>query len=375
MSNEYLLIGQNALIRVLVATSLIVLLLGDICQINIVWADGAWLQPPYDGTYRLTAFFDHHYPNYGNDNQITIYTGEAVTDCSPHCYTGHPGYDWSMTTGTPILAAARGVVRVRIDSTTGYGRRLIVDHENGYYTLYAHLNSFNVVVNQRVASGDLIGWSGSSGTTQPHFHFGVYRGFTSTDSEQFATDPFGWRGTYADPLSTQPAPGYRHTASCLWRSFAPDPISCADTIIEDAGEGSTIYGSWQISNRGNGYHAYYRINSADSSSQAIWINNRIRPGIYRIYAFVPEQPTGVSTPRTRQAQYSIHTTTGWRSYALDQEITPQNTWVYFDSLNLNPQNIQIALSSLTGESAGTRLILADAVKLRSYLHHLPIMLR
>ncbi len=375
MIDEYVVMGQNALARTLIAAFLIVLLLISICQVDIVWADGGWLRPPYDGNYRLTAFFDHHFPNYGNDGQITIYTGESVADCSPHCYTGHPGYDWSMTTGTPILASARGVVRVRIDSTTGYGRRLIIDHENGYYTLYAHLNSFNVTINQRVASGDLIAWSGSSGTSQPHFHFGTYHGLAITDFEQFATDPFGWRGAYADPLSTQPAPGYRHTATCLWRSFALDPISCADTLIEDAGEGSTILGSWQVSNRGNGYHAYYRTNTADGGTQAIWTNNRIRPGTYRLYAFVPEQPINVSTPKTRQAQYSILTITGWRSYAIDQENTPQNTWTYFDTLNLNPQNVQITLSAFTGEATGTRLVLVDTIKLRSYLHHLPIILR
>jgi murein DD-endopeptidase MepM/ murein hydrolase activator NlpD len=124
----------------------------------------------------MTSFFDHHYPNYGTDNEITIYTGESVADCSPHCYEGHPGYDWSMVTGTPVLAAAGGVVRVRIDSTTGYGRRLVIDHENGYYTLYAHLNSFNAALNQRVAVGDVIAWSGSTGTPAAHLHFGVYRG-------------------------------------------------------------------------------------------------------------------------------------------------------------------------------------------------------
>lgn len=72
---------------------------------NVAAAGRILLRPPYNSTYRLTSFFDHNYPNYGNDNEITIYTGESVADCSPHCYEGHPGYDWSMAEGTEVRAA------------------------------------------------------------------------------------------------------------------------------------------------------------------------------------------------------------------------------------------------------------------------------
>lgn len=231
---------------------------------GVAAAAGVSLRPPFDGTYRLTTFFDHYYPNYAADpdGQITIYTGENVADCSPHCYRGHNGYDWSMITGTQVLAAGSGVVRVRVDSTTGYGRRLVIDHENGYYTLYAHLNSFNVALNQRVAIGDVIAWSGNTGdSTGPHLHFGVYRGAFHQDN---VTDPFGWRGTQPDPLRNFPNAGQGHTASCLWRSSDSDPISCADTIVEDAGQGSTISGTWNVSTMGNGYHMYYRYTTTDN---------------------------------------------------------------------------------------------------------------
>jgi murein DD-endopeptidase MepM/ murein hydrolase activator NlpD len=99
---------------------------------GVVAAGGISLRPPFAGTYRLTSFFDHYYPNYtaDPDGRITIYTGENVADCSPHCYRGHNGYDWSMVTGTQILAAADGVVRRVIESDSGFGNRIVMEHAN-----------------------------------------------------------------------------------------------------------------------------------------------------------------------------------------------------------------------------------------------------
>ncbi len=79
----------------------VVLMLG-LHSSGVVAAGGIPLRPPFVGTYRLASFFDHYYPNYtaDPDGRITIYTGENVADCSPHCYRGHSGYDWSMVTGT-----------------------------------------------------------------------------------------------------------------------------------------------------------------------------------------------------------------------------------------------------------------------------------
>lgn len=277
-------------------------------------AGGFSLRPPYIGTYRLTTFFDHRYPNYVQDNEITIYTGESVADCSPHCYHGHPGIDWSMDAGTPILATADGVVEYIGDAGEGYGNRVVISHTTGYRTLYAHFRpneppgspAFNVTQGQPVRNGDVIGWSGNTGTSSgAHLHFGVYRGpllrTNNTISEDNATDPFGWRGSYPDPLLNRPSPGNRHTASCLWRSIDEDPMSCADTIVEDAGRGSTITGAWTVGNRGNGYHTYYRTNTTDNGVQASWVTTSVVPGVYKVYAFIPEQPLGVQTPKTQQA--------------------------------------------------------------------------
>jgi len=344
---------------------------------GVVTAASGFLRPPHGGTYRLTTFFDHHYPNYAQDDEITIYTGESVANCSPHCYHGHPGVDWSMNTGTPILAVADGIVRGRLDLNSGYGWRMVIDHGNGYYTLYAHLSAFNVSLNQHVVAGDVIAWSGNTGnSTGAHLHFGVYRSqITAEDpDEDYATDPFGWRGSYPDPLLSRPTPGDRHTASCLWRSADQDPISCADTIVEDAGQGSTVVGTWNVSVKGNGYHTYYRTNTTDGSVQATWISTRTVSGMYKVYAFVPEQPPGVTTPRTQQALYSIWTHTGWQTRTVNQSVYT-NTWVLLGTFRIPAAQAQVALAVNTGESAGTRLVLADAIKFRSYLNYLPLMIK
>ncbi len=54
---------------------------------------GIVLRPPFDGTYRLTVYFDHYAPTYGNDpdGDVTIYTGETTDSCDPYCYRGTMG--------------------------------------------------------------------------------------------------------------------------------------------------------------------------------------------------------------------------------------------------------------------------------------------
>ena len=78
--------------------------------------------------------------------------------------------------GAPILAAASGTVIVAKSSgfNGGYGEMIIIQHDNGTQTLYAHLSSVKVSVGQQVNRGDVIGGMGSTGrSTGPHLHFEV----------------------------------------------------------------------------------------------------------------------------------------------------------------------------------------------------------
>jgi murein DD-endopeptidase MepM/ murein hydrolase activator NlpD len=78
--------------------------------------------------------------------------------------------------GAPILAAAPGTVIVAKSSgfNGGYGEMVIIQHDNGTQTLYAHLSSVKVSVGDQVNRGQVIGGMGSTGrSTGPHLHFEV----------------------------------------------------------------------------------------------------------------------------------------------------------------------------------------------------------
>ena len=89
----------------------------------------------------------------------------------------HPGVDIANKAMPNVLAADSGRVTVAgWPDNYGYGNRIVIDHGNGYQTLYAHLSGFNVHVGQNVNRGDVIGRMGSTGrSTGPHLHFEVRR--------------------------------------------------------------------------------------------------------------------------------------------------------------------------------------------------------
>jgi murein DD-endopeptidase MepM/ murein hydrolase activator NlpD len=61
--------------------------------------------------------------------------------------------------------------------STGYGNRVMIDHHNGYVTLYGHMSAFSVQVGQTVRRGDVVGLMGSTGrSTGPHCHFEIRHG-------------------------------------------------------------------------------------------------------------------------------------------------------------------------------------------------------
>ena len=90
----------------------------------------------------------------------------------------HKAIDISNRAGGAILAADAGVVTVAgwVDGY-GYGNRVMLDHGNGFVTLYAHLSVVQVRVGQRVGRGDVLGQMGSTGrSTGTHLHFEIRQG-------------------------------------------------------------------------------------------------------------------------------------------------------------------------------------------------------
>jgi murein DD-endopeptidase MepM/ murein hydrolase activator NlpD len=97
-------------------------------------------------------------------------------------WAGHRAIDLAVSTGTPVASADAGYVSLVQSSNYGYGKMVIVDHGNGYQTLYAHLSKISVEPGQSVARGEIIGSSGSTGnSTGPHLHFEVIKNGVRTN--------------------------------------------------------------------------------------------------------------------------------------------------------------------------------------------------
>lgn len=90
----------------------------------------------------------------------------------------HAGIDFAASRGTSIQATGDGTIAKIERAKRGYGTSIIINHGYGYQTLYAHMNSVDVRVGQKVKKGQKIGTVGETGlATAPHCHYELhYRG-------------------------------------------------------------------------------------------------------------------------------------------------------------------------------------------------------
>ncbi len=110
------------------------------------------IQPPFQDTFVMTQAF-----------------GETITNPN-----GHTGLDYGLPIGTAVLAAAEGTVVKVANDPKGYGLHIILEHQSGLQTLYAHLSRCAAWKGQSMRAGELLGRSGTSGnSTGPHLHFEV----------------------------------------------------------------------------------------------------------------------------------------------------------------------------------------------------------
>jgi murein DD-endopeptidase MepM/ murein hydrolase activator NlpD len=87
----------------------------------------------------------------------------------------HTGVDWAAPAGTPIYAAGNGVIE-KEGWESGYGKFILIRHNNGYETAYGHMTAFARGVDEgtRVRQGQVIGFVGSTGlSTGTHVHFEI----------------------------------------------------------------------------------------------------------------------------------------------------------------------------------------------------------
>ncbi|NUS75976.1 MAG: M23 family metallopeptidase [Streptomyces sp.] len=138
-----------------------------------VQVTGAWVAPVE--TYELSAGFGSGGSRWANR---------------------HTGQDFAVPIGTPVRAVGAGRV-VRVSCGGAFGIEIVIEHAGAYYTQYAHLAAVTVDQGDRVAPGQWIGQSGTTGnSTGPHLHFEV----RVTPELGSGVDPVPWLAARGVPL-------------------------------------------------------------------------------------------------------------------------------------------------------------------------------
>jgi len=100
----------------------------------------------------------------------------------------HTGIDFKADIGTPIIATADGIVSVS-EEFDNWGKRIDIDHADGYMTRFAHLTELGVAVGDQVRKGQVIGKTGNSGMSKgPHLHYEVSKNNISLNPVDYIKD-------------------------------------------------------------------------------------------------------------------------------------------------------------------------------------------
>jgi murein DD-endopeptidase MepM/ murein hydrolase activator NlpD len=291
----------------------------------------------------VEAFFDHASPGQIEEPNMLRSDGKALpgahyTGCwrAMTCYSGHNATDFTMPTGTPIYAAAAGQVVYRLDAEGG----LILDHGNGYRTLYWHMDKIIVNWYQTVKDGELLGWSDNRGVSaHPHLHFGLRLSALSRD-----VDPFGWWSTAPDP-----APG---PSKFMWRG----------DLLADNGEPQTrlFYDQdWIHDTQGYGGGSWYTnsTNQAGTSTNwGMWGTYIATPGKYKVAAFWPKNAANTSA-----AVYQVWHAGGMTPVRVNQQ-SDGDRFVSLGTFDFNEGPIVVILTDLTPDGPKDQRVYFDAVK-------------
>ncbi len=177
-----------------------------------------------------------HYPFYGSSS-VTFAFGAQPTDekikkkYEEWGIVGHNGVDFGLQDGTEVLACDEGVV-MQAGDNGDHGISVTIKHSWGT-SIYSHLQSFGVLVNDHVTKAQVIGASGQTGfTTGPHLHFGIqpnnpdanngYLGFVNPAHYLTETSPLPQ--SPQSPVSPQPSQ-LPDLSSDLSVESPPPPVS------------------------------------------------------------------------------------------------------------------------------------------------------
>ncbi|MBU2494450.1 MAG: M23 family metallopeptidase [Bacteroidetes bacterium] len=134
---------------------------------------------PYGGNilHVFTMFWEKFFSD--DSSQMKIYfikplSGFITREFEPE--NGHMGIDFSVKTGTPVVASAGGII-IFAGTTVDYGNSVIIEHNNGYITKYLHCSSLLKKEREVVEQGEILALSGNTGikTTGPHLHFEIWK--------------------------------------------------------------------------------------------------------------------------------------------------------------------------------------------------------
>lgn len=272
-----------------------------------------WLRNPTNVT-RVTSYVTH-----SSGGSLVRY------DCGAITRSGHRGTDFGVPSGTPVFAAAAGtVLRVNdgcpaagsMSSTCGggYGNHVMILHDGGYATLYAHFTPGSVVPRsgQRVACGEQIGLSGSSGRSSgPHLHFEVRSNVRDVGSyfvSNNTLDPYGGRcSSQTDSLWTGGAP----MVSCEVMGDNSQLIAATYARPIAGVAGTTIRQRLNFRNTGtttwNNMYRLVHTSGAFAEVMSLPLEDTVAPGGNYTFEVVVETPTA---PGTHRGEWRIANATG-----------------------------------------------------------------
>ncbi len=118
------------------------------------------------------------------NDQLTLLTASFGERLNPYYNKRqqHTGVDYTIPEGTRVFATADGIIKRYTLSSSDTGKSVVVDHQNGYETVYNHLSKIDFPKSYRVKRGDIIGMSGNSGLSfSPHLHYEIRYNGVSVD--------------------------------------------------------------------------------------------------------------------------------------------------------------------------------------------------
>ncbi|GAB4198368.1 MAG: peptidoglycan DD-metalloendopeptidase family protein [Roseiflexaceae bacterium] len=324
-----------------------------------------FLSMPLERVSRVTSFFDHSGPLLGRTTGgLMTYWGRQETDAA-FAYNGHDGWDYAAAPPDLALAAADGLVVFAGNADDNCATRaVVIDHGNGYRTLYWHLDRVDAQIGQTITRGQPVGVIGNSGCSLgPHLHLGVqYLGRS--------VDPYGWCGGDIRDFWAQHPLGSASTWLWVDRPSPCEPPPPGAALVDDGGPGfASSGGPWQTSPIGAGGQSSYvpSVRGVDAGrpwdlralvtpSVAVYRPALPTAGRYRVLAYVPYAANGLDD--AQRVRYRIRHSDGEAELIVSQERFA-NEWIDLGTFDFAPGQALVSLSNLAEE--GQRGVWADAV--------------